>query len=79
MDNASAALNLPEAIRVQATKLLGAITQARDLSDLLRAADRAEGFVLGLETVYPLTTVDVENLYVVVEAAVQRRRAELGG
>ncbi|AHZ72654.1 hypothetical protein OU5_5575 [Pseudomonas mandelii JR-1] len=79
MGDALTALNLPEAIRVQATKLLGAITQARDLSELLRAAGRAEGFVLGLETVYPLTIVDVENLYVVVEAAVQRRHAELGG
>lgn len=67
LNDALATLNLPEAIRVQATQLLGAISQARDLSDLLRAADRAEGFGLGLETVKALNPASIEGLYLAFE------------
>jgi hypothetical protein len=53
------------AIRVQASKLL-------------RAADRAEGFALGIETVRALNQGDVEGLYLVFDRAYQARQAELG-
>lgn len=75
MNNQLASLNLPAAIRVQATRLLGTIAQARDPSDLLRAADRAEGFVLGVETVRALAPLDVDNLYGVFAYATLERQA----
>jgi hypothetical protein len=44
-------LNLPQAVHVQALKLLGSIALTRTANDCRCAADRAEGFVLGVETV----------------------------
>jgi hypothetical protein len=73
-----APLHLPAAIRAQARKLQAAIRGARSLGALRRAADRAEGFVLGLETVHALQPIDVKNLYVVFECAAQARQAALG-
>ncbi|TPG85994.1 hypothetical protein EAH72_34730 [Pseudomonas caspiana] len=49
-----AALNLPAAVRAQALKLLANIGQARTAAEVQRAADRAEGFGLGIETVKAL-------------------------
>jgi hypothetical protein len=72
-------LNLPTAIRAQARQLQAAIGGARSLDELRRAADRAEGFVLGLKTVRALKPIDVENLYVVFVSAAQARQAALGG
>ena len=71
-------LDLPVAIRTQAGLLFAAIEGAHDLSDLLRAADRAEGFVLGIETLDALPPMDLENLYRVFGSAAQERQAELG-
>ncbi|WP_223504905.1 hypothetical protein [Pseudomonas sp. BF-R-24] len=64
-----AALNLPSAIHARALKLLSAIAQARTAADCTRAADRAEGFALGLETVRALNTASLEGLYLVFEQA----------
>ncbi|MFJ2389389.1 hypothetical protein [Pseudomonas koreensis] len=79
MNDASSPLNSPAAIRAQASALLATIEGASNLGELLRATGGAKGFVLGLETVYPLTAIDVQNLYVMVEAVAQRRHAKLGG
>ncbi|WCM48969.1 hypothetical protein OH720_18330 [Pseudomonas sp. WJP1] len=70
-------LNLPSSIRVQADKLLLAIRSGRTLPDTLRAADRAEGFALGLDTVRVLHAIDVEGLYRAFDDAAQIRLAEL--
>ena len=62
-----AALNLPAAIHAQALKLLGNIAQARTTRDCERAADRAEGFGLGIETVKALNPASIEGLYLAFE------------
>jgi len=71
-------LNLPSVIRLQASKLLRAISSAAMLEDAVRAADRAEGFALGIETVRALNPGDVEGLYLVFDRAYQARIAEQG-
>jgi len=71
-------LELPAAIRTQTGLLFVAIERAHDLSDLLRAADRAEGFVLGLETLDALPPMTLEKLYRVFGCAAQARQADLG-
>lgn len=70
-------LDLPAAIRVQGSKLLYAIRSAATQMDALRAADRAEGFVLGIETLRALNPDDIEGLYLVFDRAFQVRQAEL--
>lgn len=62
-----AAYNLPHAIHAQALKLLGNIAQARTAADCHRAADRAEGFGLGIETVKALNAASIEALYLAFE------------
>lgn len=62
-----AALNLPQGIHAQALKLLGNIAQARTARDCERAADRAEGFGLGIETVKALNPASIEGLYLAFE------------
>lgn len=74
-----APLGLPAAIRAQASKLLRAISSAATREDALRAADRAEGFALGIETLRALNPGEVEGLYLVFDRAFQARQAELGG
>ncbi|MNG21909.1 hypothetical protein D3C76_1797050 [compost metagenome] len=56
-------------MRTRALKLLQAINQARTVADCTRAADRAEGFTLGLETVRALNATSLEGLYLVFEQA----------
>ena len=64
-----AALNLPSEVRARAVRLLAAIAQARTVADCTRAADRAEGFGIGLETVRALNATSQEGLYLVFERA----------
>lgn len=64
-----AALNLPSAVRKRAQRLLSAIEQARSVADCTRAADRAEGFVLGIETLRALNATSIEALYLLFEHA----------
>lgn len=71
------ALKLPSSIHAQALKLLTAIAQASTVADTLHAADRAEGFALGIETVRALNFGAIEGLYVIFDAASQARQAEL--
>ncbi|UQS16163.1 hypothetical protein [Pseudomonas sp. HS6] len=79
MNETLSGLNLPGAIRAQASKLLAAINNANGLGELLRDTGRAEGFVLGIETLNALNAVDVEHLSIVLEAAAHNRYVELGG
>ncbi|MBD8671584.1 hypothetical protein [Pseudomonas lurida] len=72
-----AALNLPASVHTQALKLLDAISHARTLDETLRAADRAEGFGLGIETVRALNASAVEGLYLAFDSASQLRQSEL--
>ena len=69
-------LNLPAVMRTQALKLLERIQQARTADELISAADRAEGFVLGLETVKALNTASLEGLYAAFDNAATARRVE---
>lgn len=71
------ALNLPQGIHAQALKLLGAIAQARTTAECNRAADRAEGFGLGLETVKALNPASIEGLYLAFEHTATARLVEL--
>ncbi|MGP5468998.1 hypothetical protein ACTXNP_22175 [Pseudomonas helleri] len=71
-----AGLNLPHAVQAQALKLLGRIRQANSPDELWRAADRAEGFVLGVETVKALNPASLEGLYLVFDNAATVRRQE---
>lgn len=71
------ALNLPEAVHYRALKLLSNIAQATTVADTLHAADRAEGFVLGIETVKALNPGAIETLYLVFDDASQVRQAAL--
>ncbi|TPG77355.1 hypothetical protein [Pseudomonas arsenicoxydans] len=72
-----AALNLPQALGSQALRLLGAIEQARTKTEAWRAADRAEGFTLGVETLRALNPADIEALYMAFDQALQLRLLEL--
>ncbi|MDR6918928.1 hypothetical protein J2X66_005833 [Pseudomonas sp. 3296] len=63
-------------VRTQALKLLERIQQARTADELISAADRAEGFVLGLETVKALNAASLEGLYVAFDNAATARRLE---
>ncbi|MNW04362.1 hypothetical protein D3C71_2004430 [compost metagenome] len=74
-----APLNLPVYLHAQACKLLHAIGGASGLDNVQRAADRAEGFALGVETLRALNPGDVECLYLAFDYAEQVRQAELGG
>lgn len=71
-------MKVPAAIRAQASKLLCAIRSAATAEDSLRAADRAEGFALGIEIVRALYPGEVGGLYSVFDCAFQARQAELG-
>lgn len=66
-------LNLPESVLVQAVKLLNGIEQAYTAEELERAAGRAEGFVLGIETVKALNAASIEGLYLTFDNAASAR------
>ncbi|WP_336356837.1 hypothetical protein [Pseudomonas granadensis] len=70
-------LNLPKAVHYRALKLLSNIARATTVADTLHAADRAEGFVLGIETVKALNPGAAEALYLVFDDASQARQAAL--
>ncbi|KAE9640749.1 hypothetical protein EJA70_24665 [Pseudomonas sp. PB103] len=70
------ALDLPHPVESEAQRLLQQIAQAHTVEDLSRASDRADGFVLGLETVKVLNAASIEGLYKTFEAAATARRLE---
>lgn len=59
MDKGFSALNLPRAVEAQTLNFLHHTALARTADDLFRASDRAEGLVLGLETVKALNASSV--------------------
>ncbi|AXI64376.1 hypothetical protein DLD99_01785 [Pseudomonas kribbensis] len=69
-------MNLPNAVQAQVLKLLAQIARAQTADDLFRASDRAEGFVLGLETVKALNAWSIEGLYKAFDDAATTRRSE---
>ncbi len=68
-----AGYNLPHTVHGQALKLLSWINQAETIVECRRAADRAEGFVLGLETIKALNAPSIEALYLAFEQAATLR------
>lgn len=70
-------LNLPESVRKQAHRLLNAIHEADSGAELQRAADRADGFGLGIETVRALNPSSLEGLYLVFDRVADMRRVDL--
>jgi hypothetical protein len=70
------AMILPHAVQVQVLKLLAQIDRAQTADDLFRASDRAEGFVLGLETAKALNAWTIEALYKAFDDASTARRLE---
>ncbi len=71
-----AALNLPPAVKVQTLKLLARISQAANADELWRASDRADGFLLGLETVRALNPLSLEGLSKLFDQIATTRRQE---
>lgn len=67
--NPFGALNLPHAVQASTLKLLTRIQQAHRPNERWRAADRAKGFVPGIETVKALNPASLEGLYVVFDSA----------
>ncbi|CAI8981259.1 SAM-dependent methyltransferase [Pseudomonas zeae] len=71
-------LNLLRAIFVQAGHLLLAIREACSIAETLRAADRAEGFVLGVQTTRGLSPASLEVLQLAFETASRARQKVIG-
>lgn len=71
------ALNLPESVYMQAGNLLARVETCLSLEELQRVADRAEGFVFGIETVRGLNYSTIEGLHVLLRDAVQAHREVL--
>lgn len=61
---------LNDKIKREAERLLAQIGRADSLIVAVKAGARAEGFVLGMETVGALRSGDAERLYITFEAAV---------
>ncbi|MDB6142957.1 MAG: hypothetical protein JWP80_2001 [Pseudomonas sp.] len=71
------AVGLPDTVEHQAMKLLADITEADSALDAIKAQARAEGLVLGLKALGLLHGMDIANLLVVFESALERRLEEL--
>jgi hypothetical protein len=69
---------LSNKMKREAYRLLAQINHADSIVVALNAGARAEGFVLGMETVGALRSGDAENLYVIFEAALKERLKSLG-
>lgn len=63
-------------LHTQALKLLSHNRSAHTSADCKRATDRAEGFVLGLETAKALNASSIEGLYKAFDDAATARRLE---
>lgn len=71
------ALNLPASVYMQTGNFLARIETCLSLEELQRVADRAEGFVFGIETVRALNYSAIEGLYRLLEQAVEAHREAL--
>jgi hypothetical protein len=61
----------------EADRLLAQIQRADSMLVAVKAGARAEGFVLGMETVGALRAGDAERLYIIFEAALEARLKSL--
>lgn len=64
---------LNDKMKREADRLLAQIDHADSMIVAVKAGARADGFVLGMETVGALSSGDAENLYVVIEASLAER------
>lgn len=71
------ALNLPASVYMQTGNFLARIETCLSFEELQRVADRAEGFVFGIETVRALNYSAIEGLYRLLEHVVQTHREAL--
>lgn len=71
------ALNPPAFVYMQTGNFLARIETCLSLEELQRVADRAEGFIFGIETVRALNFSAIEGLYRLLEDAVQAQREAL--
>jgi len=70
-------LVLSDRIEREADRLLAQIRRADSMIIAVKAGARAEGFVLGMETVGGLRAGDSERLYIIFEFAVEERLKSL--
>lgn len=71
------ALLMPTGVRAEVLKLLAGIEVAESAQSVNLAGQRAEGFVLGIETAGALKNDVVEALYVGFDIATQARLAHI--
>ena len=64
---------LPPAIKTAVERLLAAIEASSSVSQAKENGTRAEGFVLGLETVRSITQAPIEALYVLFDETTEKR------
>lgn len=64
---------LSDKMKREADRLLAQIDRADSMIAAVKVGARAEGFVLGMETVGALRAGDAENLYVIYENALEKR------
>lgn len=72
-----AGMHLPTAAHARALRLLQGIRHAKTLTDTLHAADRAEGFVMGIESLKALNAARIQEMYRVFDVASQLRQVQL--
>lgn len=65
------ALNLPASDYIQTANFLASMETGLCLADLGRVADRAEGFVFGIETLRSMDYSALEGLYLLLNDTVQ--------
>jgi len=68
---------LNDKMKRESERLLAQIARADSMIVAVKAGARAEGFVLGMETVGALRSGDAENLYMVFETALEERLKSL--
>ncbi|WP_425589935.1 hypothetical protein [Pseudomonas rossensis] len=68
---------LNDKMKRESDRLLAQIARADSIIVAVKAGARAEGLVLGMETVGALRSGDAENLYVVIETALEERLKSL--
>lgn len=71
------ALKMPVRVHTEVLRLLATIKVAESIQAVRASSNRAEGFVLGLETVQAFNNDLTESLYIGFESAAQNRLAEI--
>ena len=68
---------LSDKMKREADRLLAQIQRADSMIVAVKAGARAEGFVLGMETVGALRVGDADNLNIIFESALEERLKSL--